>query len=199
MKIKLKSFATWLEDMSASNAAIMDGPKAGNQPTSYMGVSMGKKDVSLKTNYEQGFKNMLQVVSRLLADKTQGITPMDHDQEGLDKDQQDVGWADLYQLDAVRSVPQNKRITLVYRPYWGKGTLGKAAWTAGWFLKNPLTRPAKWVGQQAGLLTHPESSYLNQFKSDLLSYASQNVIEGLDDWDVTTSAIGRDIVLTPKV
>jgi len=198
MKVKFKTFATWLEEMNPSMAAVMNPPGQSSQPTSYMGVSMGNKDVGLKANPEQGFQNMLQVVSRLLADKTQGIAPMDPDQEGLDKDTKDVGWADLYQLDAVRSTPRNKQITLVYRPNWGQGTLGKAAWSAGWFLKNPITRPAKWLGQKAGLLAHPETSYLNQFKSDLLSYASQNVIQGLDDWDVTTSAIGRDIILTPK-
>jgi hypothetical protein len=149
MSFTFKPFKTWLEEMNPPVAA-MQGAASG--PQQYVNVSMGQKDVSLKKNFEQGFKNMLQVVSRLLADRTQGITPMDPDEEGIGKG--DVGWADLYQLDAVRSTSRAKRITLVYRPYWGKGGLGKAAWTAGWFLRNPIKQPAKWIGQQMGLLTH---------------------------------------------
>jgi hypothetical protein len=44
----------------------------------------------------------------------------------------------------------------------------------------------------------PEHSYLNQFVADLRSYAAKGRVPGMDEWDFTTSKIGRDIIIRPK-
>jgi hypothetical protein len=79
-------------------------------------------------------------------------------------------------------------------PVAGAGTLRNLAWSAGYMLRNPL----KTIGQKIGLATSPEHSYLNQFQADLRAYAAKGRVSGLDEWEVTTSGPGRNILIMPK-
>lgn len=175
-------FHTWLERVDPTMAAAVMGGGSALMP-----VDMEPQNVALD-DYRQGFRNMLKVVSGLLSSH-HTVIPIDHEVE-----EEQVPWSKLYQLNASKSKPQNGVIELQYKPTWGKGLLGNLAWSAGYLAKNPI----KTLSQHIGLSAHPETSYLNQFKSDLFSYASQGRISGLDDWDVTTSSVGRNILLYPK-
>lgn len=175
-------FQTWLERVDPTMAAaILSGNSA------LMPVDMEPQDVGLD-NYRQGFRNMLKVVSGLLSSH-HTVTPVDQEVK-----EEQVPWSKLYQLNAAKSTPKHGVIELQYKPVWGKGVLGNLAWSAGYLAQNPI----KTLSQHMGLSAHPETSYLNQFKSDLFSYASQGRISGLDDWDITTSGPGRNILLYPK-
>jgi hypothetical protein len=217
--IKLKSFDNWLNDkqpamvktIQAENRQLsgrrllleLAGPPVKDKTAamrvaqqnagsdgSFMPVDMAKIDVSVATNYEQGFHAMLNVVSNMLASDHR-VRGMEPDEDGVEGE---APWSSLYQLNVRKSTPQRGVIELSYMPVAGAGTLRNLAWSAGYMLRNPL----KTIGQKIGLATSPEHSYLNQFQADLRAYAAKGRVSGLDEWEVTTSGPGRNILIMPK-
>jgi len=171
-------------------AAMRIAQQNAGSDGSFMPVDMAKQDVSVSANYEQAFHNMLNVVSNMLASdhKVRGMEPSEDGIEG------ESPWSSMYQLNARKSTPQRGYIELSYMPVAGAGTLRNLAWSAGYMMRNPL----KTIGQKIGLATSPEHSYLNQFQADLRAYAAKGRVTGLDEWEVTTSGPGRNIIIMPK-
>jgi hypothetical protein len=141
---------------------------------------------------EEATKNMMRVVDQILSDEEALVqTISDSGDEG-----RSIPWGQLYFLaDGIR--PESGIIEVEYKAQATKNVLGDLGYTAGWMMKNPF-RPARLVGEKIGFLKNPEKYYKMQFERELRRLTNQDILLGLDEWDVSTSRLGRNIYISAK-
>jgi hypothetical protein len=159
---------------------------------SLMLVHMSQHDVRISVDYEEGFTNMLKLAAALLSDLKQTVRT----------ESETVSWGNLYFLRSDTSTPTIGHIELeygenIYGSQRQKGILGDIIWSIRW-LTDDITRPFQKLSMLIGLTRDPEGDYRNQLVSDMRSLEARNRILGLDEWDIETAVIGRNIYITPR-
>jgi hypothetical protein len=180
-----------------------------------MNVQAGKIDARISTlGYEKAYENMSRACNQILSDEEAmvQVTPEDAEMLGArepvaprakgqpqqTQKGQLVPWEQVYFL-STRNSPRRGYIELEYFQTATKGRMGRMLWSAGWMAKRPLHFPFRLAGEKAlGVAMNPEKFYLGQFTRELQRLANQQILYGLNEWDITTSMAGRNIILKPK-
>lgn len=170
-------------------------PKTGQETNvNVLNVPAGKIDTRISViGFQKAYENMLRAIDQILSDEAATVQIIRDDGE-QDKPK---SWGELYFL-ATNNSPNRGFIEIEYAPQATKGVVGDMAYTAGWMTQS-YSRPFRWIAEKLGWAKNPEKFYLSQFVKELRRLANQKVLHGLDEWDVTTSYLGRNILLKPKV
>jgi hypothetical protein len=168
-----------------------------------MNVGSGKIDARIGSiGYEKAYMNMLRAVDQILSDESAMVQTIGEDAKKYGKDSPAEGssmpWGQLYFNDTGNS-PRRNYIEIEYAPQATKGFVGDLGFAAGWFANRPFSGPFRWAAEKLGWAKNPEKFYLAQFIKEMRRLANQKILFGLDEWDINTSFLGRNIIIKPKV
>lgn len=185
----MQSFKEFVQNVIPAALTAMRPEQGPRQIQPVMMVNASQLDVRVPDRevIPQAIKNMERAVSQILQDEEATVKAADDDGGEV------TSWGRLFGLSPSE---HTNYVQIEYRPQIGRNTLGNAAWSAGYWARNP----GKASLQKLGLATDPEKYYLSKFRDELNRMANQGILNGWpEDWDITTSALGRNIILKPKV
>lgn len=173
-----------------------------------MTIQAGKIDARISVvGYEKAYENMLRACNQILSDEQAMVQVTPEDAQDLSgggetgvsgKNGKLVPWEQVY-FPSARNRPQRGYIELEYFRHATKGLLGRTLWSAGWMAKRPFSAPFRLAGEKMlGVALNPEQFYKAQFIKELQRLANQQILYGLDEWDVDTTYAGRNIIIKPK-
>lgn len=147
---------------------------------------------------QPAYDAMKRACAQILSDESATVQKWDDDKNAHDGM---VPWRELFVM--ARNNPAQGYIEIEYKPQQGRGLVGDMGFTAGWLGKkwsNAIRLPF----EKMGVVTNPEEVYRNSFESELLrlsnqpDFGSNPVLQGMEEWEVTTSRFGRNIIIKPK-
>lgn len=144
-------------------------------------------DVSVREGeVEKAITGMRIAVSQILQDEDAQVMAADDDGG------QKTSWGELFGLSPHNS---SNKVVIQYRPQIGRNVLGDLGWSANYWNKNW----GKALLQKTHLVTDPEDYYLTKFRDELNARKASGILIGWpEDWEITTSRLGRNIILRPK-
>ncbi len=151
-----------------------------------------------EVGYERAYEAMKTACAYILSDE-QATVQNWSDEENKLGDSVPIG--QLFVMG--RNSPSRGMIEIEYKPQQGKSFLGDVGFTMGWLFKKK-TNFLRLPFEKMGIATNPEAVFRNSFEQELLRLTSQPdlgsspVLNGLEDWTVTTSTMGRNIIVKPK-
>lgn len=148
--------------------------------------------------FEKAYDAMKRACAQILSDESATVQKWSDEtnsHEGM------APWRELFVM--ARNSPARGYIEIEHKPQQGRGVVGDMGFTAGWMTKK-WTNALRLPFEKMGVVTNPEEVYRNAFESELLRLSNQPdfgnnpVLKGLDEWEVSTSTFGRNIIIKPS-
>lgn len=134
--------------------------------------------------------NMKRAANQILSDESARVQVVGNDGQ----ERGEVPWSQVYTLAQGR---RRNFVELEYNEQATRNVVGDMMWTADYMTHSP-SRPFRAMGEKMGLIKNPEKFYKSQFMRELDRLANQGILLGWpDDWKVTTSVWGRNILIYP--
>jgi hypothetical protein len=172
-------------------------PAGGNGALQLKGAQQLDAAIS-RVGFERAYMAMRQAVSQILSDERAVVEVFDDTQNKFTG--QMVPWGQLFKQG--RNDPSRGYIEIEYKPQQGRSIIGDIGYTIG-RLKN-WRNLVRLPFEKIGIVSNPEEVYRNSFQAELdrlqnqPSIGSEPQLTGTEEWEVTTSRFGRNIIIKPK-